>query len=98
MAGSPLVSGVDGCRAGWIVATRSLADTASVPEVSITLIPTFAELLRFERHLLTIDIPIGLLSEHRIGGRRCDAELRALLGWPRRADEPPDLRHPPEGR
>jgi predicted RNase H-like nuclease len=84
--------GVDGCRAGWVVAACALSPGAdrvlSVPTFRIE--PTFRELLdRLEGHtaLIAVDIPIGLPSGAPLddGTRRCDAEARAFLGGRRRS-------------
>ena len=67
--------GVDGCRAGWIVATAP--SEGARPRFS--LFPTFAELLRELASgdaLACVDVPIGLCDAER----RCDREARALLG------------------
>jgi predicted RNase H-like nuclease len=61
-----MLAGADGCRAGWVLATRQRA------EVVPTLAPVVA---RFER--VGVDMPIALA----VGwGRRCDDEARRLLG------------------
>ncbi|HTO71773.1 MAG TPA: DUF429 domain-containing protein [Myxococcota bacterium] len=61
--------GVDGCRGGWIAATRAGARRiARVAELfACALTPT----------VVAIDIPIGLTDA---GPRRCDAEARRRLG------------------
>jgi len=67
--------GVDGCRAGWIVAEAS----GEGVRPRFLLFPTFAELLRAfadAEALACVDVPIGLCD----AGRRCDREARALLG------------------
>lgn len=67
--------GVDGCRAGWIVAEA----TGVGARPRFHLFPTFAQLLRAfaaPDALACVDVPIGLCD----AGRRCDREARALLG------------------
>lgn len=59
-----MIAGADGCRAGWVVATRDGA-----------LVTAELDLPRW--HALGIDIPIGL-PFHR--ARECDREARRLLG------------------
>ena len=70
--------GVDGCRAGWVVARSE--NGLSRPRLELH--PRFADLLATlagEDAVLCVDIPIGLVP----GRRRCDAEARTLLGHPR---------------
>lgn len=65
-----------------MVATAALR-SAPPHQVEITFAPTFADVVALDRRLVAIDIPIGLLESYRSGGRTCDAEARARLGWPR---------------
>ena len=60
--------GVDGCRGGWIAATRGGARRVA----------RIVELFRAGQppDLVAIDIPIGLVDA---GARRCDREARRLL-------------------
>jgi predicted RNase H-like nuclease len=72
--------GIDGCAGGWLVAEA--ASAADVP--SFRLVRRFAPLadeIARRREIALLDMPIGLADGER--GRRCDAEARALLGWPR---------------
>lgn len=72
------VAGVDGCRAGWVVAI------VSVGPPSVRVVPAFAavvELLDDEVDVVAVDMPIGLPEG---GARACDVEARRRLG-PRRA-------------
>lgn len=73
------VVGVDGCRAGWVAVTRSLADPATAAAVCVA---SFAELLALTPRpvIVAIDVPIGLPDRGVKGGRLCDAAVRALLG------------------
>ncbi|MHC4622058.1 MAG: DUF429 domain-containing protein [Planctomycetota bacterium] len=83
------VAGVDGCKAGWCVATasahqtgrESLGRTLQLETFFVTA--TFADVLSKTQSckLVCVDIPIGLSEgEQR---RRCDIEARRLLGSPR---------------
>jgi predicted RNase H-like nuclease len=66
--------GIDGCRAGWIVAAaRGLEAT---PEFS--LVPTFERVVRMVESgggITCVDVPIGLCD----GRRSCDHAARAML-------------------
>lgn len=72
--------GIDGCRAGWVVAEadESLRDIGV--RIDATLHNVIAQAGRGEAIVL-IDIPIGLPST---GTRRADTLARERLGWPRR--------------
>lgn len=83
--------GVDGCRAGWVVASSEVADagTPSLSDLSFSVERSFRGLLdslQGQRALVAVDIPIGLPSGAPLDGgrRRADAEARTFLG-PRRA-------------
>lgn len=64
------VLGVDGCRAGWVV-----AGAADGPVV----VPAFVDVLALagDDSIVGVDIPIGLAEA---GPRACDMEARRLLG------------------
>lgn len=93
------VAGVDGCNAGWCVATasahqtgrESLGRTLQLETFFVTA--TFADVLSKTQSckLVCVDIPIGLSEgEQR---RRCDIEARRLLGPPRASSVfPPPVR------
>jgi predicted RNase H-like nuclease len=53
--------------------------------MEVAVAPRIADVLRWKPspRVLGIDIPIGLLDRAAPGGRECDLEARALLGWPR---------------
>jgi predicted RNase H-like nuclease len=79
--------GVDGCRAGWVVASCDLAEAGqqapSGPTFSI--VRSFGELLdglAGQPALIAVDMPIGLPSGAPLDNarRRADAEARAFLG------------------
>jgi predicted RNase H-like nuclease len=82
-----MVAGVDGCRAGWVVATWPLrAPPAGVGgEVEVEVVATFEPIARRigegRLRLVAIDMPMGLTER---GSRSCDMEARRRLG-PRRA-------------
>lgn len=71
------VAGVDGCRAGWIVALRRLDDD----ELAIRLIASFAEIesLPERPRRIAVDMPMGFADAACKGGRLCEREARALL-------------------
>jgi predicted RNase H-like nuclease len=78
--------GVDGCRAGWVVAASDL----SLSEPEFGIVPSFQALLDAlsgVRALIAIDMPIGLPSGLPLddGTRRADSAARAFLGGRRRA-------------
>lgn len=72
------VAGIDGCRAGWVVARR--APGAGVELRLASEVTALRELTRECAHI-AIDIPIGLPDAEP---RRCDLLARSALG-PRRA-------------
>lgn len=76
-------AGIDGCRGGWAVATVSARMAEATPcDVQLTVVPHFAEALALvsDARCVAVDMPIGLLSSPRPGGRDCDRAARALLG------------------
>ncbi len=93
----PLVAGVDGCRAGWVVATvfpvqrpgavryQSEVEVEVEVEITVEVVPSLSEVARWisagELEVATVDIPIGLAGH---GPRACDRAARAMLG-PRRS-------------
>ena len=76
---TPLVAGVDGCRAGWVVVLGRGGDA------SLQVVPRFSEVLRVAREarVIGVDMPIGFLDRAEPGGRECDRRARRLLGAPR---------------
>jgi predicted RNase H-like nuclease len=66
------LTGVDGCRGGWLAATR--ADDGAI---GWTWTREAAELLHDGSGVVAIDVPIGLPET---GTRHCDHEARRLLG------------------
>jgi len=77
----PLCAGVDGCRGGWFVVLHD--PDAGEPVHCIA--PCFADVLALVRgaEVVALDMPIGLLAQAIPGGRTCDIEARALLGYKR---------------
>ena len=75
------VAGVDGCRAGWVVALVQ-QQPRGVQKHYIRFCNRFAEVLALAPRpaVIAIDIPIGLLEVQQPGGRECDRQARRLLG------------------
>lgn len=75
------VAGVDGCRAGWVVALVQ-QQPRGVQKHYIRFCNRFAEVLTLAPRpaVIAIDIPIGLLEVQQPGGRECDRQARRLLG------------------
>ena len=73
---APLVAGVDGCRAGWVVV---LSDGA---RADVSVARDFSGVLDVTRaaRVVGVDMPIGLLDAAAQGGRECDRHARRLLG------------------
>src|SRR5262249_21185325 len=70
------LAGVDGCRAGWIVA---LTDGCAL---RLRVVARFAELLILPElpAVVALDIPIGLPEQVGRGGRAAECAVRPLLG------------------
>ncbi len=76
------VAGVDGCRGGWFVVianadTEKISDFLFVKEISDIFLQSY------KLDVIAVDIPIGLLTAAKPGGRNCDILARKLLGHPR---------------
>jgi predicted RNase H-like nuclease len=72
------VTGVDGCKFGWIAITlntHSWVITHALHPDGVTLVNAYSE-----SEVIAIDIPIGLTEQ---GARACDQAARSLLGRPR---------------
>jgi predicted RNase H-like nuclease len=69
------VTGVDGCRAGWLALTRRL----ETGELTHNVYESAGQLLvhRREDTVIAVDIPIGLPND---GWRQCDRKAREVLG------------------
>jgi predicted RNase H-like nuclease len=78
-SGRRLVAGLDGCRAGWVLAVTP-AD-ARHRDVEIVVVPHVTDALAMDVAAIAIDIPIGIPDA---GRRPCDDDARAFLG-PRRS-------------
>jgi predicted RNase H-like nuclease len=79
MGGSDVwLAGVDGCRAGWVVAFVR----ASGDEARVRVIPHFAGVLGAEERpsIIAVDMPIGLPDRTGYGGRAAENAVRPLLG------------------
>ncbi|MFO1089045.1 MAG: DUF429 domain-containing protein [Hyphomicrobiales bacterium] len=71
------VVGVDGCRGRWLaVSWNGRPDD----EPEARLLDTFAEVLALDADVVAVDMPIGLPDRLDRAGRRCEAEVRALIG------------------
>src|SRR5215813_10173313 len=71
-------AGVDGCRAGWLLALARARDG----EVRLRVVPRFAEVIAAPEapSVIAVDIPIGLPEQAGHGGRRTDNMVRPFLG------------------
>ena len=70
------LAGVDGCPAGWIAAFVRPAGG----DVSIAVLPRFADVLAEARGIVAVDMPIGLPERVGSGGRAAENAVRPLLG------------------
>ena len=83
------VAGLDGCRAGWVLATARVSPdrrgVARLRSVGVTVVPTFAEAVALVLDgtiaAMGVDMPIGLPET---GPRASDRAARRRLG-PRRS-------------
>ncbi len=77
-----VVAGLDGCRAGWVLATAPAAGPGALRVSVVADLGAVVALVESGRlAAAAIDIPIGLSARDP---RRCDGEARRLLG-PRRS-------------
>lgn len=77
------LAGVDGCRAGWIVALARLDPVINrLDRLQFILCPHFSDVLNLTPipTIIAVDMPIGLLDTPQPGGRECDQLARRLLG------------------
>lgn len=65
------VAGVDGCKAGWVIASETARQ-----EIAIDIVSCFSEVMDRDYRLLVVDVPIGLLDH---GTRLADQEARRIL-------------------
>jgi predicted RNase H-like nuclease len=86
-----LIAGVDGCRAGWVVAFAQPATDGRLTLRGIAVSGTFAAVLHATRECeaVALDMPVGLSES---GRRRADEEARRLLGPRRSSVFPPPAR------
>lgn len=71
-------AGVDGCRAGWLVAlVRPAGD-----DIRIRVVTRFSDLLEAPEipSVIAVDMPIGLPERTGYGGRPAENAIRPLLG------------------
>lgn len=75
------IAGVDGCRAGWVVALAHVRG-GSLGRLGVTICPTFRDVLTLSPRprIIAVDMPIGLLDRPQRGGRPCDRAARGILG------------------
>lgn len=75
------IAGVDGCRAGWVVAMVRLGG-GRLRGLGVTICPTFRDVLALSPRprIMAVDMPIGLLDRPQRGGRACDRAARQILG------------------
>lgn len=69
------LAGVDGCRAGWVMALVRPAG----PEVVIRVVPHIADVLAEAPGIVAIDMPTGLPERAGPGGRGPEQLVRAKL-------------------
>src|SRR5262249_16689983 len=77
----PLLAGVDGCRAGWVVVVAR-GDAQGAQEHQVRICARFEDVLELEPApaVIAVDMPIGLLAAPQPGGPDCDRLARGLLG------------------
>jgi predicted RNase H-like nuclease len=80
------VAGVDGCRAGWVVALVPERDNGPT---SLHVVECFAQVLALHPVAIAVDMPIGLPDE---GRRACDIATRVRLGARRSSVFPSPIR------
>ncbi len=69
------LAGVDGCRAGWVMALVR----PKGPEAVIGVVPRFADVLAEAAAIVAVDMPIGLPERAGPGGRGPERLVRAKL-------------------
>jgi predicted RNase H-like nuclease len=70
------VAGVDGCRGGWLAVFRSMKGEKPWAKVY----RHFEQVITERPAAIAVDIPIGLPSCSKPGGRQADIEARRLVG------------------
>jgi predicted RNase H-like nuclease len=78
------LAGVVPCNDGWLVLGGKLLGTTLVPD-ALDVVERLADVLdrRPAYEIVALHAPVGLPSRSTPGGRRCDKDARALLGWTR---------------
>src|SRR3954454_1934158 len=78
-----LLVGVVPCPPGWLVASGKLVGIQVHPEPP-RVVKTFREILDNvpSYQVISVTVPVGLLSRPRKGGRKADSEARQILGFP----------------
>ncbi len=76
------VAGVDGCRGGWFAV---IANAENEKIIDFQFVKKISDLVQNSHKIdvIAVDIPIGLLTAAKTGGRNCDILARKLLGRPR---------------
>jgi predicted RNase H-like nuclease len=74
------VAGVDGCRAGWLVASSEVDADGAMSRPQLLVVPTFDAVVDLALDRIAVDIPIGLLDVLAAGGPEADRAARKLLG------------------
>ena len=79
------IAGVTPCPGGWLVLPGRIAGVTVVAEEAFVL-KTLAEVLDYRPKFDfgAINIPFGYPEYPNIQYRRCDKEVRGMLGWPGR--------------
>jgi predicted RNase H-like nuclease len=80
VASNRRVAGVDGCRAGWLVALSEVDADGALARPELRVVPTFDAVFDMALDMVAVDIPIGLLDVLTVGGREADRAARRLLG------------------
>src|SRR5579871_2871602 len=78
MAEGLWLAGVDGCRAGWVVAFASVGTR----EFRIRVVTRFSDIFNAPEQpaIVAVDMPIGLPDRIGPGGRGPEQAVRPLLG------------------
>ena len=72
------IAGADGCPAGWLVVFRAINGQSPRAQIFKKITDAFEQQERLK--ILAVDIPIGLATTSRKGGRCADVEARKVLG------------------
>ena len=71
------VSGIDGCKNGWVVAS-GLCTANGFAEFTLAFMETIEEAMQRNANCIGIDMPIGLLDKAQKGGREADRLARKI--------------------